>query len=113
MSCYQLSLSNKSFLDFYNDVTTISPLPIIKKQKRLELGLILLDKKYIHFDVENEIIKNLEKGPLTRPQLCELIVARRNNVIHHLNRLKQKNIIQLSKQRAKGQGGGFIWELCR
>lgn len=112
-SCYQLSLSNKSFLDFYNDITRISPLPIVKKQKRLELGLALLNKKYIHFDVEREILKNLEKGPLTRPQLCELIVARRNNIIHHLIKLKQKNVIQLSKQRAKGQGGGFIWELYR
>ena len=111
-SCYQLSLSNKSFLDFYSDITSISPLPIIKKQKRLELGLVLLNKKYIHFDVESEIIKNLTKGPMTRPQLCELIIARRNNVIHHLNRLKQRSVVKLSDQRAKGQGGGFIWELC-
>jgi len=113
VSCYQLSLSNKSFLDFYNDMISISPLPIVKKQKRLELGLLLLNKKYIHFDVESEIIKNLEKGPLTGPQLCELIVARRNNIINHLMKLKQKNIVQISKRRANGQGGGFIWELCR
>ena len=66
----------------------------------------------VNTDVESEIVKNLAKEPMTRPKLCELIIARRNNIIHHLNRLKQKNIIKLSKQRAKGQGGGFIWELC-
>ena len=112
-SCYQLSLSNKSFSDFYHDTISISPLPILRKQKRLELGLLLLSKKYVHFDVESEIIRNLEKKPMTRPQLCELIVARRNNICFHLDKLKQMNIIRLSKERAKGQGGGFIWELCR
>ncbi len=111
-TCYTLSLSNKSFLNFYTDVKSISPLPIVKKQKRLELGLELLNKKYVHFDVEYEIIKNLEKGSMTRPQLCGLIVARRNNIIHHLTRLRRKNVIKLSNQRANGQGGGFIWELC-
>lgn len=112
-TCYVLPLSNKNFMEFYTDIMNISPLPIVKKQNRLELGLKLLNKKYIHFDIENQIVNNLRKGPMTRPQLCELIVARRNNIIHHLNRLNQKNIIQLSKQRAHGQGGGFIWELCR
>lgn len=103
----------ENFLNFYNDILSISPLPIIKKKNRLELGLKLSYKKYIHFDVETEIIENLKKEPMTRPQLCELIVARKNNIDNHLSKLRQKNIIKLCNQRAKGQGGGFIWELCR
>ena len=110
-TCYLLSLSTKSFLTIYNDIINISPLPILKKQKRLELGLKLLKKRYIHFDVKKEIINFLKIKPMTIPELCENIVARRNNIDDHLNKLRRENIVELSSKKAKEKGGAFIWKL--
>ena len=92
-TCYLLSLSTRSFLKFYKDIISISPLPIIHKQKRLELGLKLLKKRYVHFDVQKEIICLLETKPMTTSELCEKIISRRNNINNHLNILKRKNIM--------------------
>ena len=111
-SCYVLSLSTKSFFNIYNDITGISPLPITKKQKRLELGLKLLKKRYKHFDVEKEIINLLKVKPMTVYQLCEKIVARRNNIDSHLNRLKRESVVTICSNKARGSGGAFIWKLA-
>lgn len=111
-SCYVLSLSTKSFLNIYNDIMSISSLPIPKKQKRLELGLKLLKKRYIHFDVGKEIINLLRVKPMTVSQLCEKIIARRNNIDNHLKELKRKNIVAICSNKARGCGGAFIWKLA-
>ncbi len=110
-SCYALSLSTKSFLDICKDIMSISPLPITKKQNRLELGLKLLKKRYVHFDVEKEIINLLKVRPMTVYQLCEKIVARRNNIDCHLKRLKKVNAVTTCSNKARGSGGAFIWKL--
>jgi len=107
-TCYVLSLSTKSFLKFYNDIMSIAPLPIIHKQKRLELGLKLIKKRYIHFDVQKEIKNLLKIKAMTISELCEKITARRNNINNHLNKLKEKNIIEICSNKVKGE---FIWKL--
>ena len=111
-SCYVLSLSTKSFLNICNDIMSISPLPIPKKQKRLELGLKLLKKRYIHFDVGKEIINLLSVKPMTVAQLCEKVIARGNNINDHLNRLKREKIVTVCSRKARGSGGAFIWKLA-
>ncbi|MFH0867858.1 MAG: hypothetical protein V1831_00965 [Candidatus Woesearchaeota archaeon] len=111
-SCYVLSLSTKSFLNICNDIMSISPLPILKKQKRLELGLKLLKKRYIHSDVGKEIIELLKVKPMTISQLCEKIISRRNNIDNHLNKLKTKNVVTTCLSKARESGGGFIWKLA-
>ena len=90
---------------------SIAPLPIIKKQKRLELGLKLLNKRYIHFDVQKEIISLLKSSPMTSSELCNKIIARRNNINNHLNQLRNKNMVEICPNKAKGKGGEFIWKI--
>lgn len=110
-TCYMLPLSTKSFLKIYNDLMSIAPLPIIHKQKRLELALKLLNKRYIHFDVKSEIVNLLKIKPMTTSELCEKIIARRNNINNHLHQLKRKNLVEICSEKLRGKGGEFIWKL--
>ncbi|HLG24210.1 MAG TPA: winged helix-turn-helix domain-containing protein [Candidatus Nanoarchaeia archaeon] len=107
---YYLNISPDSFTKVYKDLTLFGNLPISEKQKRLDLGLKIINNSPNFRNLDNKILALLKEPKSTLDISRELLVNSKT-INERLKKLQKLGLAERNPVRNLGKGGPFNWKI--